>query len=281
MVTDTPGPAALAVWAEHWRFWGPALVFCLLAAAEAVRPARANQLRRGWRWVTNLGLHVLDTWLFIAIGPMSLAVAALLAIGGPHVALFGPVGAWSGFWGILVASCLLLDLVAWLIHRVSHAIFPLWRLHAVHHADADVDASTAVRHHPFEFIINGFIVLVVVLVTGMPPWALPVFALLALTAQIWQHANLALPRFLDNALGFVLVTPGQHRAHHAVDPAYFNRNFGTILSIWDRIFRTLIVSPNREIVFGLEPYRAPRFARPHWALMLPFRLRREAHSAWL
>jgi sterol desaturase/sphingolipid hydroxylase (fatty acid hydroxylase superfamily) len=114
----------------------------------------------------------------------------------------------------------------------------------------------------------------VVLVTGMSPWAPTVYAAIAIAVQLWQHANVRLSARVDHALGWVLVTPRQHRAHHATDPALFNSNFGTVLSVWDRLFGTLVETPDGTIVYGVEPFRQPRHEWPDWALLLPLRMRR-------
>ncbi len=233
------GPEYLAALAQSKQIWLLGGVFAAAALVEAWRPERARILPRGWRWATNLGLHLFGQWLFLAMLPASIAVWFLLKIGGPHVAAFAPIGAWGGAWAVLVAALVLLDLASYLQHRLLHAFFPLWRMHSVHHSDIDVDAATAVRHHPFEIVFNGMILLLIILAIGMPPWALPIYATLALAVQLPQHANLRLSARFDAALGLVLMTPGLHRTHHAVTPEHYNSNFGTVLSAWDRFFRTL------------------------------------------
>jgi sterol desaturase/sphingolipid hydroxylase (fatty acid hydroxylase superfamily) len=270
-------PEHLAAVAQGKQVWLLAGLFAAAALIEAWRPERARILPRGWRWATNLGLHLFGQWLFIAMVPASVAVWFLLKVGGPHVAAFAPVGAWGGAWAVLVTALVLLDLFSYLQHRLMHAFFPLWRMHSVHHSDIDVDVATAVRHHPLEIIFSGMTALLLMLVIGMPPWALPIYATLGLAVQLAQHANLRLPASLDAALGLVLMTPGLHRTHHAVTPEHYNSNFGTVLSVWDRSFRTLAAPlPEKNPPgFGVAPFLAERYARPHWALLLPFVLRPE------
>jgi sterol desaturase/sphingolipid hydroxylase (fatty acid hydroxylase superfamily) len=270
-------PEHLAAVAQGKQVWLLAGLFAAAALIEAWRPERARILPRGWRWATNLGLHLFGQWLFIAMVPASVAVWFLLKVGGPHVAAFAPVGAWGGAWAVLVTALVLLDLFSYLQHRLMHAFFPLWRMHSVHHSDIDVDVATAVRHHHFEIIFSGMTALLLMLVIGMPPWALPIYATLGLAVQLAQHANLRLPASLDAALGLVLMTPGLHRTHHAVTPEHYNSNFGTVLSVWDRSFRTLAAPlPEKNPPgFGVAPFLAERYARPHWALLLPFVLRPE------
>jgi len=278
------GPERLAAAAVDGQLW--LLGGCLVASAlvEAWRPERARLLPRGWRWITNLGLHLLNDWLFRVIVPYSLILWLLAAIGKPHVGALNHIGAWGGPWALLAASFLLLDLITYLIHRLEHAVFPLWRLHAVHHADIDVDATTAVRHHPFETILNGITLVLLMLVLDMPLSAFPVYAVAALAVQLAQHANVRLPARLEAALGLLLMTPGLHRTHHSSAPEHYNSNFGTVLSVWDRCFFTLAppLPEQNPPSFGVAPFQAKRYARPHWALLLPFVMgtpRKVAHEA--
>jgi sterol desaturase/sphingolipid hydroxylase (fatty acid hydroxylase superfamily) len=272
------GVQKLVVWAVRWEEWAPAAVFVAAAAWEAWRPGRPRTLARGWRWVTNLGLWFADNALLRALGLVNVAAALLAFLHIPHLSLFDAVHAAAGPWGVLVAGCLALDLVGYLLHRLSHRVFVLWRLHAVHHADTDVDASTAVRHHPFEALVSGMATLLATLFLGIPLAVLLIYALLALAVQLFQHANLRLPVAAEAVLGWIIVTPGLHRAHHSVLPEHYNANFGTVLSLWDRWLGTL-TPPLGEAAeargFGLAPFLAPRYAQPHWALALPFLLRPE------
>ena len=154
-------------------------------------------------------------------------------------------------------------------------MFPLWRLHSVHHADIDVDATTAVRHHPFETIFMGVAMLLLVVILGVPPWAWAAYAALVLVLQLAQHANVRLPARLDAALGLLLMTPGLHRTHHASTPEHYNSNFGAALTVWDRCFQTLAppLPEQNPPSFGVAPFQARRFAGPHWALLMPFVIR--------
>jgi sterol desaturase/sphingolipid hydroxylase (fatty acid hydroxylase superfamily) len=271
------GVELLAVFVRDQQYWTLAGIFAVAALTEAWRPERSRVLPRRWRWITNLSLHVLNEWLFRLIVPFGIAFWLLTALGKPHVSAFAPIRAWGGAWAMLAASCVMLDLITYLVHRLEHAIFPLWRLHAVHHADIDVDATTAVRHHPLEVFLSGIALALGVMMLGMPVLALPLYALLALAAQLAQHANVRLPPRCDRALALALMTPALHRAHHAIDPKYYNANFGTILSVWDRCFFTLM--PGLPEVnapgFGVAPFLEARFVQPHWTLLLPFVMRRE------
>lgn len=265
-------PERFAATALHGKLWVLGGVLATAVLVEALRPERALLLPRAQRWLTNLGLHFLGEWLFRLVVPGSVALGLLTASGGPIFSPVARIGAIGGPWAVFAASCLLLDLAGYLVHRLEHAMFPLWRLHSVHHADIDVDATTAVRHHPFEIILMGVAILVSVVILGVPLWAWVAYSPLVLISQLAQHANVRLPARLDAAFGLFLMTPGLHRTHHASTPEHYNRNFGEVLTVWDRCFQTLAppLPEQNPPSFGVTPYQASRFAGPLWALLMPF-----------
>jgi sterol desaturase/sphingolipid hydroxylase (fatty acid hydroxylase superfamily) len=269
----TAREAALAA-LGHRRTLFVVAAFACAALLERWRPDHGPLARRVWRWPTNLGLYAAGTWAIRALLPTVAAVIAPAALGGAPVPVFSAIDARLGAWPALISAFLALDFVTYALHRLEHAYFPLWRLHAVHHSDNDVDVSTAVRHHPFEAIFNGVSLTLFVILLGTPPAAVAGYAALALAAQFFQHANFRLPGAVDRLLGLAIVTPGQHRVHHSAAPEHHMANFGTVLSVWDRWLRTL-KSPRPEespLVFGVTPFLADRYATPFWALALPFAL---------
>jgi sterol desaturase/sphingolipid hydroxylase (fatty acid hydroxylase superfamily) len=262
---DWLGDLAHGLW-----YWVVAGVFLTVAAWETLRPARPDTGMLVWRWSSNLGIYALNASILGLLAPAAIIEAYLEARNFPR--LFAGLGDVFGDWVVLFAGIVVLDLFAYLLHRVQHAWFPLWRLHAVHHADMDMDASTTVRHHPGEFVLSSIIGATVAAVLGLPVWVFPVYALMAITVALIQHANARLPERLDRLLQRLLVTPGMHRVHHSVDAEEYNGNYGTLLSVWDRTFGTYRQRPYGQDVpaFGVERFTAPRYARPHWALLLPF-----------
>jgi sterol desaturase/sphingolipid hydroxylase (fatty acid hydroxylase superfamily) len=67
-----------------------------------------------------------------------------------------------------VVAGIVLDLGIYLQHRMFHAIPILWRLHAVHHADVDIDVTTGTRFHPLEIVLSMAIKLALVVLLGAP-----------------------------------------------------------------------------------------------------------------
>src|SRR5215469_10049234 len=63
---------------------------------------------------------------------------------------------------------LLLDVMRYLVHRCEHAVPFLWRFHALHHSDPDVDVTTSVRHHPVEYVLATGFYWLAALALGIP-----------------------------------------------------------------------------------------------------------------
>jgi len=78
---------------------------------------------------------------------------------------------------------LLLDLAIYLQHVMFHAVPGLWRLHRMHHADLDFDATTGLRFHPVEILISMGIKLAVVAALGPPAVAVLLFASMDTTTK--------------------------------------------------------------------------------------------------
>ena len=160
----------------------------------------------------------------------------------------------STFFTILIGFLVLDFFGGWLVHIVEHKIKWMWRFHLVHHADNNVDVTTALRHHPIESIIRGIFFMAGVLVSGAPMYAVMIFqTLLVLVAQ-FTHANISLPRWLDKGLSFILVSPNMHKVHHHWQQPYTDSNYGAVLSIWDRMFGTYEKLDPSQIRYGLDRY---------------------------
>ncbi len=130
---------------------------------------------------------------------------------------------------------------------------PLWRVHAAHHADLDLDASTALRFHIGEMLASMPFRVVQIVVLGIDRATLRTWEAAVFVAILFHHSNVALPRRLDAALAHVVITPRLHGIHHAIRPNRLDRNFGTLLAIWDRIHGTRTADlEQHDLAIGLE-----------------------------
>lgn len=261
---------------EHELLWRGGVflgLFALFAGLEALAPRRPRAIVRRRRWVTNLGITVLNT---VALRGLAV-VLPLLAIGA---ALDAEMQGWGLFnrlgwpvWAEFVLAVLVLDLAIWAQHLVTHKVPLFWRFHRVHHADRDMDVTTGFRFHPVEILASMGLKIGLVYLLGPSALAVLVFEILLSGTALFNHSNLALPGWLDRAVRLVLVTPDMHRVHHSVHREEHDSNYGFCLSVWDRIFRTHVPEPKAGhlgMTVGLE-WQDERPARLGWALGLPFR----------
>ena len=113
-------------------------------------------------------------------------------------------------------ACLLLDYTLYLWHVLTHRVPFLWRFHVAHHADLDLDASTALRFHFGELIISTGWRAGQVLLLGVGPLALSVWQTFVLLSILFHHSNVRLPIELERKLNRLVVTPRMHGIHHSI-----------------------------------------------------------------
>lgn len=249
------------------------VLFVLFAGLEAFLPRRPRLQARKQRWFTNLSISVLNT----------LALRGL-AVGVPFLAVGAAVDAWANGWGLLhqvawplwaevLLAVLALDLAIWLQHVITHKVPLFWRFHRMHHADRDMDVTTALRFHPIEILASMGLKIGLVYALGPQAVAVVLFEILLNGTAMFNHSNLRLPDWLDRGLRFILVTPDMHQVHHSVRREEHDSNYGFALSVWDRIFGTYRDKPvggQDGLILGLE-WQDEKPAKLGWSLWLPFR----------
>ena len=156
-------------------------------------------------------------------------------------------------WIKLLLSILVLDLIAqYGVHYFLHKVKWMWRLHLVHHSDKHVDASTGTRHHPFDFIIRESFALIAVVVMGMPISFYLFYRILSVLFTYFTHANISLPKGVDRALSWVIVTPNMHKFHHHFELPWTDSNYGNMFSVWDHLFGTFVYGDVHKIQYGVD-----------------------------
>ncbi len=126
------------------------------------------------------------------------------------------------------------DFVYYWIHRAEHQVRLLWASHMIHHSLERFTFTSAVRLPWMESLYKPALALWVPLL-GFHPAAFAAMGALVLMAGQLQHTELVRRR---TALDWVFVTPSAHRVHHGSNPEYLDRNFGSMLIVWDRLFGT-------------------------------------------
>ena len=225
---------------------------------EVATPRRRQEIPKVLRWTNNLSLVVIDTAILRLAFPV-------LAVGLAGIAKTNGWGLFNmidlPLWIAVIFAIMLLDLATYLQHIVFHAVPGLWRLHRMHHADLEFDATTGLRFHPAEIVVSMTVKLALVLAIGAPAVAVLAFEVILNAASIFNHSNIALSPAMDRVVRLFLVTPDMHRVHHSIEPRETNTNFGFSVPWWDRLFGTYLAQPAKghlEMKIGIEQFRSRR-----------------------
>lgn len=164
-----------------------------------------------------------------------------------------------------ITMLLAYDISYYLYHNLQHRIPVLWELHKVHHSAEVMVGTTKDRIHPIDDVMNrvwdG-------LITG-PVYGLWLFlafdpvelTILGINVYVLRniimmdfvrhtHLKISFGRVVNN----IILCPHYHQLHHSTNPKHFDKNFGLMLSVWDRMFGTLHApEPNESFAFGLGP----------------------------
>lgn len=226
-----------------------AAVLGLLWVAETSAPMFPGRVGRG----RHLARH-------LVLGAINGAMAAALAFSVAAVSVWASrhslgVLHWLALPPALdmTAGLLLFDLWQYWWHRFNHELALLWRFHAIHHSDEDLDASSGFRFHPGEMLLSLGARLLVVPGLGLEVAHLVVYEFLTLPVILFHHGNWRIPAGLDSWLRVVLVTPRMHWVHHSRRRVETDSNYSSFLSVWDRCFGTFKLRNDPEkIELGLE-----------------------------
>lgn len=175
-------------------------------------------------------------------------------------------------WAFTIVGLLLLDLIgAWFVHWTEHKVKWMWKFHLVHHSDTNVDTTSANRHHPGESVFRFIFTTIGIVIAGAPMWMVFMYQAISVLLSQFNHANIVIPKWLDNAMSWVLVSPDMHKVHHHYVLPYTDSNYGNIFSIWDRIFGTFMTLDRDKIIYGIDTHMKPEEnARLGSLLKIPF-----------
>ena len=246
-------------------------LFAGLALFEYLAPRRKLKPVKARRWVTNWVIVIIDSVL-VRLLFKTAAVGGALWATEEGFGLFNIINA--PWWLAFAVSFLVLDFAVWLSHIASHKIPLFWRIHRMHHADVDIDVTTAIRFHPIEIVLSMLWKYAVVLALGAPAAAVLVFEIVLNGCAMFNHSNWRLPLWLDRWLRLVLVTPDMHRVHHSVEQREHDTNYGFNFPFWDRMFGTYTDQPelgHDGMAIGLKPWQDERPTGLGWSLLVPLK----------
>lgn len=249
-------------------------VLAIVIAIELIMPSRRRYSLK------DRGLAVVITLLGFSIGgALVLPLQILWAKLGLHPLFALRFDQWFGWAGIgagalaTFVGAIVTDFFGYWFHRIQHG--PLWRFHAVHHSVEELHGLKGYTHlfdPVFQYVIMT-IPMSFLPVTAAPAGA--VMMLLMILQPYYIHSPMN-PHF--GVLRRVFTDNRYHRIHHSTDPAHFDKNFGTMTTIWDQVFGTAYFPKTDEWPdTGLADMREPRSVA-EW-LVAPFRFRGRLQAA--
>jgi len=244
-------------------------LFFLFSLAEVFEPKRPGPMHRKERWLTNLLMTALNITV-MGLLPVTFFGMAVWA----NKQGYGLFNYFTLPVGVLVIGTLLArGFISFFTHYLMHRVPLFWRLHRVHHLDTEMDVSTTVRFHPFEFLAALFPGVPLVVAFGLSPWVLLLYEVFDAVVTLFSHANIRLPGSIERVLRYIIVTPDLHRVHHSSWQPETDSNFSAVFPIWDIVFgtfRTETRAPQESMELGLEEVRDKRANRLWWLLSSPF-----------
>ncbi|MGF1557942.1 MAG: sterol desaturase family protein [Flavobacteriaceae bacterium] len=138
-------------------------------------------------------------------------------------------------WLVWFVAFIVIDFAGYWNHRLSHRVNFFWNQHVIHHSSEEFNLACALRQSVSNLIGYFPLFLLPAALVGVPYEVIAILAPIHLFAQFWYHTqHIGKMGWLE----YIIVTPSQHRVHHAINPEYIDKNLGQILSIWDRWFGT-------------------------------------------
>ncbi|SMD36096.1 Sterol desaturase/sphingolipid hydroxylase, fatty acid hydroxylase superfamily [Reichenbachiella faecimaris] len=151
-----------------------------------------------------------------------------------------------------------IDFSSYWIHRLRHHINYFWNEHVVHHSSEEFNMACALRQSISSFFGIYSVLLIPAALLGVPPKVIAIVSPIHLFLQFWYHTR-HIPKL--GFLEYIIVTPSQHRVHHAINPIYLDKNLAAIFCIWDRAFGTFQEELEEEpCVYGVK--KAPKTWNP-------------------
>lgn len=142
-----------------------------------------------------------------------------------------------------------LDFATYWYHRMAHHVNIFWNRHVIHHSGEDFNTATALRQSISKFVNISVFFLIPAALLGVPPKVIALVTPLHLFVQVWYHTeHIGKLGWLE----YIIVTPSQHRVHHAMNPIYRDKNLSPVFCVWDRMFGTFQEELDEEpCVYGV------------------------------
>ncbi|MDG1058103.1 MAG: sterol desaturase family protein [Flavobacteriaceae bacterium] len=179
----------------------------------------------------------------------------LIVISYPFILDYLAVIELESSLSIYLIAFICIDFASYWNHRLNHKINVFWNIHVIHHSSEEFNLACALRQSISGLLGYGALFLIPAAILGVPAAIISVLAPMHLFGQFWYHT-----RHIGKLgwLEYILVTPSQHRVHHAINPIYIDKNLSAIFCVWDRMFGTFQEELDEEApVYGvLKPVQS-------------------------
>ncbi len=138
-------------------------------------------------------------------------------------------------WLVYVTAFVAIDFASYWNHRLSHKVNFFWNQHVIHHSSEEFNLPCALRQSISNLLGYFPLLLIPAALLGVPAKIISLLLPIHLFAQFWYHTK-HIGKL--GILEYIIVTPSQHRVHHAINNEYIDKNLAAIFCIWDRAFGT-------------------------------------------
>lgn len=190
-------------------------------------------------WIKNQKHKVMDTVSSVSSGLTNIVKDSLglgvILVSYPYLLDHLAVTHIKATWLVWLVAFIVIDFAGYWNHRLSHRVNIFWNQHVIHHSSEEFNLACALRQSISNLIGYFPLLLIPAALVGVPYEVIAILGPIHLFAQFWYHTqHIGKMGWLE----YIIVTPSQHRVHHAINPEYIDKNLGQILSVWDRWFGT-------------------------------------------
>lgn len=239
----------------------------IMYSLETFMPYLAKPANKKKHDLNNLGINLIS---FSINGLLSVVVVGTVMYTGTHqLCLLNFVNLPLGVE--LILGVLLIDFGGYAMHNLQHKTPLLWRFHQVHHADPNLNTTSALRFHPVDIVVSqALLPCIWIPLMGISVTSFVIYGTIALPLLVMQHSNVRFPGWLEKYGRLVISTPGWHKIHHSDDQKFTDSHYGDVFTFWDRIFGTWHQVQPDEIQYGLEDLKDSRHHSVKGQLLMPF-----------
>lgn len=239
----------------EWQLYAVIAGAVIVAASVDLFQRRASLAKYGSRNARTDLLHGLvemsHIHVLILMAPVAASLNGLVDAQLPWLRLADI--AQLPLWAMLIVGLLATDFACYWLHRLKHANRWLWQFHKVHHSQEQLTVLTFFRFPIVDRFLDFLFLFPLGVVTGSAEMPVALL-LLRQIRSLLEHSGLD---WDYGIVGRVIVSPAYHSVHHSRAPEHIDRNFGILLTVWDRLFRTRAERGPGPIRYGLAHEYVP------------------------